>query len=99
VKNILRALLIAAAALTAASAFNHPSASVLDDGAMLAFGTALPVCPPVCPNPGPPACDRSRGPGSAGKVKAKKNGLPQPHIGQRFGGCIICPMHGLILTL
>src|ERR1700683_789164 len=48
-KNILRALLIAAAALTAASVFNHPSASVLDNGTMLAFGTPLPLCPPACP--------------------------------------------------
>jgi hypothetical protein len=78
VKNILRVLLIAAAALTAASVFNQPSASVLDNSTMLAFGTPLPICPPVCPNPCPPACDRSRGPGPAGKVKPKKTGLPQP---------------------
>jgi len=78
VKNILRALLIAAAALTAASVFNHPSASVLDNGTMLAFGTPLPVCPPVCPNPCPPACDASRSLGSAGKVKPKKTVPTQP---------------------
>ena len=77
-KNILRALLITAAALTAASVFNHPSASVLDNSTLIAFGTPLPICPPVCPNPCPPECDRSRGPGSAGKVKPKKNTLPQP---------------------
>jgi hypothetical protein len=80
VKNILRALLIAAAALTAASVFNHPSASVLDNSTMLAFGTPLPVCPPVCPPPCPPECDRSAtpAPASTGKVKPKKSALPQP---------------------
>jgi hypothetical protein len=78
VKNILRALLIAAAALTAASVFNHPSASVLDNGTLLAFGTPLPVCPQVCPNPCPPECDKSSGQVSHGKIKPKKTALPQP---------------------
>jgi hypothetical protein len=78
VKNILRALLIAAAALTAASVSNHPSASVLDNSTMLAFGTPLPICPPVCPNPCPPECDRSAAPASTGKVKPKKSALPKP---------------------
>jgi hypothetical protein len=78
VKNILRALLIAAAALTAASVFDHPSASVLDNSTMLAFGTPLPLCPPVCPPPCPPDCDRAAAPAPTGKVKPKKSTLPKP---------------------
>lgn len=77
-KNILRALLLTAAALTVASLFNTPSASVLDNTTMIAFGTPLPICPPVCPNPCPPNCERSHGSVTPGKIKPKKSALPQP---------------------